>query len=87
MQHAAVIASRMDEGSKIRVFFCRHILGLVLVDDERRLFFKFMKIKSPILQGAKSDDAFKFLTDFDELLPKMVVIEKYVHILCHLNCR
>ena len=74
VQHAAVVASRMDASLEVGTF-PRLTTGSIMTGDQHELFIKFLKLKPPVLKGAESEDAYDFLVDCHELLHKMDIVE------------
>ena len=71
VQHAATVAPRMDASLEIGTF-PRLTTGPIMTNDQHELFSKFLKMKPPVFKGAESENAYGFLVDCHELLPKMV---------------
>ena len=46
-----------------------------MMSDRHEIFSKFLMLKPPIFKGAESEDAYDFLVDCHELLPKMDIVE------------
>ena len=76
VQHAAIVAPRMDASLEISTF-SRLTTGPVMTNDQHELFSKFLKLKPPVLKGAESEDAYDFLVDCHELLHKMGIVERF----------
>lgn len=49
----------------------------MIKDTEHELLTKFLKIKSPSIQGTESKDAFEFIIDCYKWLYKMGIIQKH----------
>ena len=76
VQHAAVVAPRMDASLEIGTF-ARLTTGTIMTSDQHEIFSKFLKLKHPVFKGAESEDAYDFLVDCHELLHKMVKVEQF----------
>ena len=74
VQHAAVVAPRMDASLEIGTF-PRLTTGPIMTSDKHKLFSKFLKLKPPVFKGAEFEDAYDFLVDCHELLHKMDIVE------------
>ena len=74
VQHAAFVAPHMDASLEIGTF-PRLTTGPIMTSDQHELFTKFLMLKPPIFKGAESEDAYDFLVDCHELLPKMDIVE------------
>ena len=74
VQHAAVVAPRMDASLEMGTF-PRLTTGPIMTSDQHELFNKFLKLKPPVFKGAESEDAYDFLVDYHDLLHKMVIVE------------
>ena len=67
VQHAAVVAPRMDDLLEV-LTFPRLTIGPIMTSDQHELFTKFLKLKPPVFKGAESEDVYDFLVDCHELL-------------------
>ena len=76
VQHAAVVALRMDASLEIGTF-PRLTTGPIMTSDQHELFSKLLKLKPPVFKGAESEDAYDFLVDCHELLHKMSIVERF----------
>ena len=76
VQHAAVVAPRMDASLEVDTF-PRLTTGSIMRGDQHELFIKFLKLKPPVFMGAESEDAYDFLVDCNELLQKMDIVERF----------
>ena len=76
VQHATVMASRMDASLDIGTF-PRLTTGPIMTSDQHKLFTKFLKLKPTVFKGAESEDAYDFLVDCHELLHKMGIVERF----------
>ena len=76
VQHAAVVAPRIDASFEIGTF-PRLTKGPIMTSDQHELFSKFLKLKPPVFKGAESMDAYDFLVDCHELLHKMGIVEQF----------
>ena len=76
VQHAAVVAPRMDASLEIGTF-PRLTTGPIMTSDQHELFTKFLKLKPPVFKGAESEDAYDFLVYCHELLHKMGIVERF----------
>ena len=74
VQHAAVVAPRMDALLEIGTF-PRLTTWPIMTSDHHELFTNFLKLKPPVFKGAESEDAYDFLVDCHELLHKMGIVE------------
>ncbi|TMW87598.1 hypothetical protein EJD97_019736 [Solanum chilense] len=74
VQYAAAMAPRMDASLEVGTF-PRLTTGSIMTSDQHELFIKFLKFKPPVFKGAESEDAYDFLVDCHELLPKMDIVE------------
>ena len=54
VQHAAVVAPRMDASLEVGTF-PRLTTGPVMTSDQHELFTKFLKLKPPVFKGAESE--------------------------------
>ena len=77
VQHAAIMAPRMDASLDIGTFPCLTI-GPIMTNDQHELLSKFLKLKPPVFKGAESEDAYDFLVDCHEILHKMGIVERFV---------
>ena len=62
VQHAAVLAPRMDVSLEVGTF-PRLTAGSIMTSDQHELFTKLLKLKPPVFKGSESDDAYGFLVD------------------------
>ena len=74
VQHAAVVAPRMDAPLDIGTF-PRLTTRPIMTSDQHEFFSKFLKLKPPVFKGAESEDAYDFMVDCHELLHKMGIVE------------
>ena len=74
VQHAAAVAPRIDSSLDVGTF-SRLTTGPIMMSDRHEIFTKFLMLKPPIFKGAESEDAYDFLVDCHELLPKMDIVE------------
>ena len=75
VQHAAIVAPRMDASFEIGMIH-RLTREPIMTNDQHELFSKFLKLKPPVFNGAESEDAYDFLVDCHELLHKMGIVER-----------
>ena len=76
VQHAAVVAPRMDASLEVGTF-PRLTTGSILTSDQHELFTKYLKFKPLVFKGAESEEAYDFLVDCHELLYKMDIVERF----------
>ena len=76
VQHAAVVAPRMDSSLEMGTF-PRLTIGPIMTSYQHELFTKFLKLKPPVFKGAESEDAYDFLVDCHELLHKIGIVERF----------
>ena len=76
VQHAAVVAPRMDAPLEVGTF-SQLTTGSIMTGDQHELFIKFLKLKPPVFKGAESEDAYDFLVDCHERLHKMDIVERF----------
>ena len=74
VQHAAIVAPRMDASLEVGTF-PRLTTGSIMTGDQHELFTRFFKLKPPVFKGAESEDAYDFLVDCHMLLHKMDIVE------------
>ena len=76
VQHAAVVAPRMDASLEVGTF-PRLTTGPIMTSDQHDLFTKFLKLKPPVFNCGESEDAYDFLVNCHELLHKMDIVERF----------
>ena len=76
VQHAAVVAPRMDASLEVGTFL-RLTIGSIMTGDQHDLFIRLLKLKPPVLKVAESEEAYDFLVDCHELLHKMDIVERF----------
>ena len=76
VQHATVVAPRMDASLEVGMFH-RLTTGPIMTSDQHELLTKFLKLKPPVFKGAESEDAYDFLVNCHELLHKMDIVERF----------
>ena len=76
VQHATVVAPRMDTSLEVGMF-PQFTTRSIMIGDQHELFIKFLNLKRLVFNVDECEDAYDFLVNCHELLHKMDIVEQF----------